>query len=242
MEGLLLLALLTGCTASPIVGDSSFSAAGAFDSPAASLPVDVTQISACIPDDQLINGIQARSCNDFGFNLADSATNGKISSMANPVSEKNQLNLGLTSPGTSMVSTLHSPYLLADSSGNGGVNLPQLGATALGMAYGLIMACAQSIMNLFSGSGTTHPGGTSTIVEAPASDAETSSTETDGSKTETQRFDPCPFEIYAHRQLALCDIGVQSIQYSELEDMFILRDPTMCEFVSDSLLHLTSAR
>lgn len=236
MRTLVFLSVLTGCTGSPVFGDSSDSFTSDFELFSTHLPVDASQTPACIPDDQFIDGIGARSCNDLRFNLEDSTTDDMRLKQASSAGNGNQL----TSYEAPVVSKFTSPYLIADSSGNGGISLPQLGGAALSAAFGIFMACFQSLGNLFSPSGTAHSDGARNAAEVPRSGTTVEGkikappTESDISESQDRRISPCPVETYAHRQLALCDIGIQSVQYSELDDMFILRDPTVCKFGLDS--------
>lgn len=228
MRALLLLSLLTWSTGSPIVGYSSNSVTPAFDPFSNHFPVDVTQTPACIPNDQFSDGIRSRSCDEFEFDLPDFTPNEKKLTLASSAGDENQFFSDLTSHGTPAVSKATSPHLIADASGNGGTNLIQLGAAGLTAAYATFIACSQALIDLAMSSRTARKDRTSNVVEAPASGTENGE-ELKAPATESNSLgDPCPVEIYAHRILALCDIGIQSILYSELDDMFVLRDPTPC--------------
>lgn len=143
--------------------------------------------------------------------------------------DENRFISGPTDHGISAASTFPSTYLLASGDI---VNLPQLGGVALSTAFGIFIACAHSLINLLRPSGNANSGATRNV-EAPASgtkiddETEILSTKADGWEDQDQKDSPCPVEIYEHRTLALCDNGIQSIGYSELDDMFILRDPTL---------------
>lgn len=237
MRALLLISLLTGSTGSPMVGDSTNSVTPAFDPFSNHFPLDVTQTPACIPNDQLSDGIQARSCNEFESNLPDFTTNEKKLTLASSAGDENHFISDLTSHGSPAVSIASSPHLIADATGNGGINLLQLGITGLTAAFATFMICLQALINLSMSSGTAHTDGTSKVAEAPASGTQ-SGEKLEAASTRLKGLDPCPVETYAHRILALCDVGIQSIQYSELDDMFVLRDPLPCK----SAIDLSNAR
>lgn len=236
MRTILLHSILTGCTSSLTVGDRSNFFTRAFDSFITPFPVEVPQVPTCTLDDQFIDGIRARSCNDFGFKLGNSITDEKKPTLSSSAGDENRFISGPTNHGISAASTFPSPYLLASGDI---VNLPQLGGVALSTAFGIFIACAHSLLNLLSSSGDANSGVTRNV-EVPASgtksddETEILSTEAGGWMDQDQQDSPCPVEIYEHRILALCDIGIQSIGYSELDDMFILRNPTLCELVIDS--------
>lgn len=231
MRAALLLSLLKSSPGSPTVSNPSNSVARSFGTLDAQVP-------ACIPGDQSIDGIRSRSCNEFGFKLTHSTNDKTKLTLGSSVGHESQLIAGATSHGTPAALAFTSPYLLASSSDDS-INLLLLGNTALAAAFGLFVACAQSLINRLSSSGTAHLSGATFTAETPGSDAKSDgevnfpSTVLDGTNDQDQESSPCPVEIYAHRQLALCDIGIQSIQYSELDDMFILIKPTLCKFVTN---------